>query len=77
MTEIYKIVNGMAPPVMNSLFAFRNNEFIRNFYVLSTDLRETVNSGLGTNHLSKTEDFKVKIRTWKCDICPCILCKKF
>ena len=24
MTENYKIVNGIAPPIMNSLFEFRN-----------------------------------------------------
>ena len=24
MTEIYKIVNGIPPPIMNSLFEFRN-----------------------------------------------------
>ena len=32
MTEIYKIVNDVAPPIMNSLFEFRSNEYnIRNF----------------------------------------------
>ena len=37
MTEIYKIVNGVAPPIMNSLFEFRNDKYnIRNFQVLST-----------------------------------------
>ena len=36
MTEIYKIVNGVAPPIMNSLFEFRSNEYnIRHFQVLS------------------------------------------
>ena len=38
MTEIYEIVNGVTPPIMNSLFEFRSNEYnIRNFQVLSTD----------------------------------------
>ena len=47
MTEIYKIVNGVAPPIMNSLFEFRSNEYnIRNFEVLSTDFRRTVNYGI-------------------------------
>ena len=37
MTEIYKIVNGVAPPTMNSLFEFRNNKYdIENFHVFST-----------------------------------------
>ena len=32
MTEIFKIVNGVAPPIMNSLFEFRSNEYnFRNF----------------------------------------------
>ena len=49
MTEIYKIVNGVAPPIMNSLFEFRSNEYnIRNFQVLSTDFRRTVNYGIET-----------------------------
>ena len=26
MTEIYKIINGIAPPIMNSLFPFRLNQ---------------------------------------------------
>ena len=40
MTEIYKIVNGVAPPIMNSLFEFRSNKYnIRNFEELSTDSR--------------------------------------
>ena len=44
MTEIYKIVNGVAPPIMNSLFEFRSNEYnTRNFQVLSTDFRRIVN----------------------------------
>ena len=43
MTEIYKIVNGVSPPIMNSLFEFRSNEYnIRNFEALSTDFRRTV-----------------------------------
>ena len=37
MTEIYKIINGVATPIINSLFAFRSNEYnTRNFQVLST-----------------------------------------
>ena len=47
MTEIYKIVN--SPPIMNSLFEFRSNKYnIRNFQVLSTDFRRTVNYGIET-----------------------------
>ena len=32
MTEVYKNVNGIAPPIMNSLFYFRANiHDVRNF----------------------------------------------
>ena len=49
MKEIYKIVNDVAPPIMNSLFEFRSNEYdIRNFQVLSTHFRRTVNYGIET-----------------------------
>ena len=27
MTEIHKIVNGVAPPIMNSLFELESNEY--------------------------------------------------
>ena len=49
MTEIYKIVTGASPPITGSLFEFRSNKHnIRNFQVLSTDFRRTVNYGIET-----------------------------
>ena len=49
MTEIYKIVNVIAPPIMNSLFEYLSNLYnLRNFQDLSTDKRNTVNYGLET-----------------------------
>ena len=49
MTEIYKIVNGIAPPIMNSLSTFRlNQDNLRNFQELLTAKRNTVNYGLET-----------------------------
>ena len=49
ITEIYKIVNDVAPPIMSSLFGFRINKYnIRNFRVLSTDFRRKVNYGIET-----------------------------
>ena len=49
MAETYKIVNCVAPPIMNSPFEFRSIEYnIRNFQVLSTDFRRTVNYGIET-----------------------------
>lgn len=41
VTEIYKTITGLAPPLMNSLFVLRNNEYdIRSFEVLSNDPRK-------------------------------------
>ena len=49
MTEIYKIVNGIAPPIMNSLFKFHLNQHnLRNSQELLTEKRNTVNYGLET-----------------------------
>ena len=49
MTEIYKIVNGVAPSIMNSFSELGNNEYnIGIFQVFSTDFRRTVNYGIET-----------------------------
>ena len=50
MTEVYKIVNGIAPPIMNSLFQFRyNTNNIRNFEETSfQENRKTVKYGTET-----------------------------
>ena len=49
MTEVYKIVNGIAPAIMKSLFSFRahihNN---RNFQEIFTENRKTVKYGIET-----------------------------
>ena len=61
MTEVYKIVNGIAPPIMNSLFQFRcNTHNIRNFQVIFTENRFL-------------DEFKSKTKAWKCDSCQCRL----
>ena len=76
-----------------SLFEFRSKKCnIRNFQVLSTDFRGTVNYKIDTityrvpflwakllfeYKLTATlEEFKMKIKKWKCDTRPCRLCKK-
>ena len=49
MTEIYKIVNGIAPLIINSLFTFRLNQHnLRNFQELSTERRNIDNYCLET-----------------------------
>ena len=47
MTEIYKIVNHITPPIMSSLFEIHENTHnTRYFQVLSNESRRTVNYGL-------------------------------
>ena len=49
VTEMYKIVNGIAPPITNSLFQFRcNTNSIRNFQEVFTKNRKTVKYGTET-----------------------------
>ena len=49
MTEIYKIINHIAPPIMSSLFEIRVNTYnTRYFQVLPNESRRTVNYGLET-----------------------------
>ena len=94
MAEIYKIVNGIASPIMNSLFMSRLNQHnLRNFQELSTEKRNTVNDGLETvtyrapiiwvkltseyKLAGSLTTFKSKIKSWKCEICACRLCKEY
>ena len=49
MTEVYKIVNDIEPPILNSLFQFRcNTNNIRNFQEFFTENRKTVKYGAET-----------------------------
>ena len=93
MIEIYKIVNGIAPPIMNALFTFRLDQHnLRNFQELSPEKRNTVNYGLKTvtyralilwaklpseyKLAGSLTAFKSKLKSWKCEICTCRLCKE-
>ena len=93
MIEIYKIVNGIAPHLMNSLFTFCLNQHnLRTFQKLSTEKRNTVNYGLKTvtyktpilwaklpseyKLAGSLTAFKSEIKSWKCEICICMLCKE-
>ena len=79
---------------MSSHSEFQSNEYnIRDFQVLSTDFRRTVNYGFETiTYISPSlwakipsehklaaslEEFKEKIKKWKCDTCPGRSCKTF
>ena len=94
MTEVYKIVNDIAPPIMNSLFNFHANiHNIRNLLEIFTENRKTVRYGIETvtyrapflwanlqseyKNAKSLEEFKSKIKTWKCGFCPCRLCKNY
>ena len=47
MIEVYKILNGSAPPIMENLFVFRGNiHNIRNVQVISNKNIKTVRYGL-------------------------------
>ena len=92
MTKVYKIVNGIAPPRMNSLFNVRaNSHNIRNFQEIFTENRKSIKHRIETvtyrapllwanlqseyKNAKSLEEFKSKVKTWKCDFCPCRLCK--
>ena len=74
MTEAYETVNGVAPPVMNSLFNFRANIYnIRNFQEIFTENRKTyqapflwANLQSEDKNAKSLEEFKSRIKTWKC-----------
>ena len=88
MAEIYKIVNGIAPPIMNSEFTFRLNQ-----HNLLTEKRNTVNYSLETvtyrapiiwaklpsdyKLAGSLTPFKSKVKSWKCEICTCRLYKGY
>ena len=94
MTEVYKIVNVIAPSIMNLHFNFRTNiHNIRKFQEIFTENRKIVKYGIETvtyqapflwanlqcecKNAKSPEEFKSKIKTWKCDFCPRRLCKNY
>ena len=94
MIELYKIIHQIAPPIMNSLFVFRENTHnIRNYQILSNNVRKTVRYGLETilyrspflwanlpqeyKSQKSLSAFKRKIRQWNGEICVCRLCKVY
>ena len=49
MVEVFKIINGFAPPVMEDFFLFRENTHnIQNFQAVSNESKKTVRYGLET-----------------------------
>ena len=70
-----------------------NQYNLRNFQELSTEKKNTFHYGLETLtyrtpaiwaklppkyvHATSLDEFKSKIKSWKCEICPCTLCKNY
>ena len=93
MTEMYKIINHIAPPILSSLFEIcKNTHNTRYFQVLSNESRRTVNYGLKTCYrapflgekltpeykpANSLNIFKRKIKNWKGENCPCRLSKMY
>ena len=49
IVEVFKIINGFAPPVMEDFFLFRENTHnIRNFQIIYNESKKTVRYGLET-----------------------------
>ena len=49
MTEVYKSLNGLAPPIITNMFTERVNHYnLRNFRELKTESRSTVRNGTET-----------------------------
>ena len=93
MTEIYKILNGIAPTIMNSLFTFcLNQNNLRNFQELLTEKKKHC-YGLKTvtyrvpiiwaklpseyKLAGALTAFKQKIKPWKCETFTGRLCKEY
>ena len=76
MTEVYEIANGVAPPVMNSLFNFHANIYnIRNFQEIFTENRKTYRAPFLWANLQSEDknakfldEFNSRIKTWKCKL---------
>ena len=49
MEQVFKIINGFAPPIMEDFFLFRENTHsIRNFQIISNESKKTVRYDLET-----------------------------
>ena len=93
MTEIYKTINHIAPPIMLSLFEVRENTHnTRRFQVLYNESTRKVNYGLETicyrapflwanlppeYKLASSLNIFKEKKNWKGENCPCRLCKTY
>ena len=78
MTEIYKVINDIALPIMSSLFEIRENiHNTRYFQVLSNESPLLANLPPQYKPAKFLNIFKRKIKKWKGKNCPCRLCKTY
>ena len=91
--EIFKVVNGLSPKMMNSVFPMKSNPLYCSKQIFVTRNVRTVNYGLETISVlgpkiwsivpenikvfTTLADFKKHIRSWKPIHCPCRLCKVY
>ena len=79
--EIYKFQAGLTPPIVSDLFVTRENNYnLRNFQELESSYRAPQIWNLIPERLRTMETlnkFKKEIKSWKCDACPCRMCKTY
>ena len=91
--EVFKVVHGISPQIMNSVFPLKKNLTHCSKQIFVTRNVRTVNYGLETVSVlgpkiwsilpndfklsTNLDDFKKKIRSWKPLNCPCRICKVY
>ena len=91
--EIYKVVNGLSPEIMNDIFSLKESETYSSRFpfkprnIISVSYGTETLSFMGPkiwalipNDLKKVKSlpqFKKKIKLWKPDKCPCRMCKTY
>ena len=90
LTELYKLLNGYSPDIMNDVFHLRQNTYnLRNFNAFATYVPRNncmLNSFVyRANQLWETLPQKLmltriiqeRIKNWRCTRCPCQICSRF
>ena len=91
--ELFKIVHGTSPEIMNSVFPLKAENRFNSTNVFETHNVRTVHNGTNTlsflgpkiwsilpkdiKMITSLIEFKKKIRSWKPEKCPCRLCKTY
>ena len=71
MTEVFKIINGYTPPIMDNFFIFRGNTYGSETISYRTPLF-WANIPEEYKLADSLSEFKSKKKTWKCDTCMCL-----